>query len=48
MDGVDTLVLGVKDRNELRAALDAEAAGPLDAGEVAAIDELGLRPQRLA
>jgi aryl-alcohol dehydrogenase-like predicted oxidoreductase len=48
IEGVDTLVLGVKDREELRAALDAEAAGPLDSGQVAAIDDLGLRPQRAA
>jgi aryl-alcohol dehydrogenase-like predicted oxidoreductase len=43
--GVDTLVLGVKDRAELRAALDAEAAGPLEPERVAALDDLGLRPQ---
>lgn len=48
MEGVDTLVLGVKDREELRAALDAEAAGPLEPEQVAAIDELGLRPQQAA
>lgn len=48
MEGVDTLVLGVKDRKELQDALDAEAAGPLDPDEVAAIDALGLRPQRAA
>jgi hypothetical protein len=41
--GVDTLVLGVKNRAELRQCLDAEAAGPLDAAQVAAIDGLGLR-----
>ncbi|MBS0412647.1 MAG: aldo/keto reductase [Proteobacteria bacterium] len=43
LDGVDTLVLGVKNRAELRQCLAAEAAGPLDAGQVAAIDGLGLR-----
>lgn len=43
MDGVDTLVLGVKNREELAAALAAEAAGPLDPERVAAIDALGLR-----
>jgi len=43
IEGVDTLVLGVKNRAELRQCLDAEAAGPLDAAQVAAIDALGLR-----
>jgi len=43
MDGVDTLVLGVKNRAELRQCLDAEEAGPLDAALVAEIDALGLR-----
>jgi aryl-alcohol dehydrogenase-like predicted oxidoreductase len=43
MDGVDTLILGVKNRQELRAAIAFEAAGPLDAEQVRAIDELGLR-----
>ncbi len=42
MPGVDTLVLGVKNRAELDQALDAEAAGPLGAGEMAEIDRLGL------
>jgi aryl-alcohol dehydrogenase-like predicted oxidoreductase len=40
--GVDTLVLGVKNRAELDQALDAEAAGPLSAAEMAEIDRLGL------
>ncbi len=40
--GVDTVVLGVKNRAELDQALDAEAAGPLVAAEVAEIDQLGL------
>jgi aryl-alcohol dehydrogenase-like predicted oxidoreductase len=43
MDGVDTLVLGVKNREELRQCLDAEAAGPLPPEETAAIDALRLR-----
>jgi aryl-alcohol dehydrogenase-like predicted oxidoreductase len=43
MDGVDTLVLGVKNREELRQCLDAEAAGPLSPEETAAIDALRLR-----
>ena len=43
MAGVDTLVLGVKNRAELRQCLDAERAGPLDAAQVAEIDGLGLR-----
>jgi aryl-alcohol dehydrogenase-like predicted oxidoreductase len=44
--GVDTLVLGVKNRAELEQALDAEAAGPLGAGEMAEIDRLGLAEGR--
>lgn len=43
IDGVDTLVLGVKNRDELAAALAAEAAGPLEPERVAAIEALGLR-----
>lgn len=43
MDGVDTLVLGVKNVAELQQALAAEAQGPLEAEQVAAIDALGLR-----
>jgi aryl-alcohol dehydrogenase-like predicted oxidoreductase len=42
MPSVDTLVLGVKNRAELQRALDAEAAGPLGADEMAEIDRLGL------
>jgi aryl-alcohol dehydrogenase-like predicted oxidoreductase len=38
MDGVDTVVLGVKNRDELRECLAAEAAGPLPAETIAAID----------
>ena len=43
MAGVDTLILGVKNRAELRQCLDAESAGPLSPEETAAIDKLGLR-----
>jgi aryl-alcohol dehydrogenase-like predicted oxidoreductase len=42
--GVDTVVLGVKNRAELSQALDAEAAGPLAPSEMAEIDRLGLSP----
>jgi aryl-alcohol dehydrogenase-like predicted oxidoreductase len=41
--GIDTVVLGVKNRIELRQALAAEAAGALSPAEVAEIDALGLR-----
>lgn len=40
MVGVDTVVLGVKNRTELRECLAAEAAGPLEAEVVARIDAL--------
>lgn len=43
MDGVDTLVLGVKNRDELGQALAAEAAGPLPAEQLDLIEQLGLR-----
>jgi aryl-alcohol dehydrogenase-like predicted oxidoreductase len=43
MPGVDTLVLGVKNREELSQCLDAEAAGPLAPEEIDAIDALRLR-----
>ena len=43
IEGVDTLVLGVKNRAELQQCLDGEAAGPLEPDRVAAIDGLGLR-----
>ena len=43
MEGVDTVVLGVKNRTELAACLEAEAMGPMPAGMVAGIDGLGLR-----
>lgn len=42
MTGVDTLILGVKDRSELRASIALEAAGPLDPTQVTTIDDLGL------
>lgn len=45
MEGVDTLVLGVKNRAELEAALKIEAKGPLDPAIVKRIDDLGLRRQ---
>jgi aryl-alcohol dehydrogenase-like predicted oxidoreductase len=41
--GVDTVVLGVKNRAELAQCLEAEAAGPLDDDLRARIDALGLR-----
>ena len=43
IEGVDTVVLGVKNRAELKQCLDAEAAGPLDPAQLAAIEALGLR-----
>ncbi|WP_304177980.1 aldo/keto reductase [Phenylobacterium aquaticum] len=43
MEGVDTLVLGVKNRDELAQALAAEAAGPLPADQLHEIEQLGLR-----
>ncbi|WP_309605775.1 aldo/keto reductase [Phenylobacterium sp.] len=39
---IDTVVLGVKNRIELAQCLAAEAAGPLDPAQMAAIDALGL------
>ena len=42
MAGVDTLILGVKNRAELRQCLEAERQGPLAMEQVAAIDALGL------
>lgn len=45
IEGVDTLVIGVKNRRELEDVLDAEAKGPLDAETVRRIDALGLRRQ---
>lgn len=43
MAGVDTVILGVKNRIELAQCLAAEAAGPLSAEAMAEIDGLGLR-----
>ena len=37
--GVSTVVLGVKDRRELRECIAAEAAGPLDPAFIRRIDE---------
>jgi aryl-alcohol dehydrogenase-like predicted oxidoreductase len=42
LDGVDTVVLGVKNRAELAQCLDAESLGPLPAELRASIDHLGL------
>ena len=38
MNGVDTVVLGVKNRAELEDCLKAEAAEPLSAQEIAQIE----------
>lgn len=43
MPGVATVILGVKNREELKQCVDAEAAGPLEPALVARIDALGLR-----
>lgn len=43
MEGVATVVLGVKNREELAECLTAEAAGPLEPALMARIDSLGLR-----
>jgi aryl-alcohol dehydrogenase-like predicted oxidoreductase len=42
MPNIDTVVLGVKNRAELKQCLDAEASGPLEPERMAAIDGLGL------
>ena len=42
MPNIDTVVLGVKNRAELTQCVAAEAAGPLDPEQMAAIDALGL------
>ena len=39
MPGVSTVVLGVKDRRELRECIAAEAAGPLDPSLIRRIDD---------
>ncbi len=41
--GVDTLVLGVKNRDELAQCVAAEAAGPLSPQQLDQIEQLGLR-----
>lgn len=38
LDGVSTVVLGVKNREELRECIDAEAQGPLDPALMTRID----------
>lgn len=43
MEGVDTVVLGVKNVAELDQTLEAERRGPLDPAQLAAIEALGLR-----
>lgn len=43
MPNIDTVVLGVKNRHELAQCVAAEAAGALDAAQMAQIDALGLR-----
>lgn len=43
MTGVDTVVLGVKNREELRGCLAAADAGALEPAQLQAIDTLGLR-----
>jgi aryl-alcohol dehydrogenase-like predicted oxidoreductase len=43
MKGVDTVVLGVKNRVELAQCLEGERQGVLTADEMKAIDDLGLR-----
>ncbi|MEN3951210.1 aldo/keto reductase [Iodidimonas sp. SYSU 1G8] len=43
MPGVDTVVLGVKNRVELAACVEAAKRGPLSDAEVASIDGLGLK-----
>jgi aryl-alcohol dehydrogenase-like predicted oxidoreductase len=42
MPNIDTVVLGVKNRAELAQCLAAEAAGPLEPAQMAAIDRLSL------
>ena len=43
IEGVDTLVLGVKNVAELEQALLAESQGPLEQAQIASIDALALR-----
>jgi len=42
MPDYDTIVLGVKNRSELAMCVAAEAAGPMEPAQMAAIDDLGL------
>lgn len=42
MPNIDTVVLGVKNRQELSQCVAAEAGGPLEATQMAEIDRLGL------
>ncbi|MBI1199141.1 MAG: aldo/keto reductase [Phenylobacterium sp.] len=44
MPNIDTVVLGVKNRDELAMCVKAEADGPYSAEEMAEIDGLGLAP----
>ncbi len=44
MTGVDTVVIGIKNREELAQCVQAESLGPLPTDLVARIDALGLRP----
>ena len=39
MEGISTVILGVKDRTELRGCVAAETMEPLDSGLMARIDE---------
>lgn len=43
MPGVATVILGVKNRDELKQCVDAEVAGPLEPALMTRIDALGLR-----
>ena len=43
MPGVATVILGVKNRDELKQCIDAEAVGQLEPSVIARIDALGLR-----
>lgn len=43
LPGVATVILGAKNRQELRQCVDGEAAGPLEPALMARIDALGLR-----
>ena len=43
MPGVATVILGVKNREELKQCVDAESAGPLEPSLLAKIDALGVR-----